>query len=94
MKCTDELKACAVEFVIHAQADPDTANGAITRIAGELSLNKATLRASLPIGFVLALLDSGMNFDWAAGISAGPSNTMNLLHATGHIAWIDDHQSA
>ncbi|WP_260848285.1 IS3 family transposase [Brevibacterium aurantiacum] len=44
MKYTDELKARAVELVIHAQADPDTANGAITRVAGELGLSKEILR--------------------------------------------------
>ena len=44
VKYTDELKARAVELVIHAQADPDTANGAITRVAKELGLSKETLR--------------------------------------------------
>src|SRR5699024_1832701 len=44
VKYTDELKARAVELVIHAQADPDTANGAITRVANELGLSKETLR--------------------------------------------------
>ncbi|MGO0605962.1 transposase [Brevibacterium linens] len=44
MKYTDELKARAVELVIHAQADPDTANGAITRVANELGLIKEALR--------------------------------------------------
>ncbi|MGC2942512.1 MULTISPECIES: transposase [unclassified Brevibacterium] len=44
MEYTDELKAGAVELVIHAQADLDTANGAITRVAGELGVSKETLR--------------------------------------------------
>ena len=44
VKYTDELEARAVELVIHAQADPDTANGAITRVANELGLSKETLR--------------------------------------------------
>ncbi|WP_186372676.1 transposase, partial [Brevibacterium casei] len=43
MKYTDELRARAVELVIHAQADPDTANGAITRVAKELGLSKEPL---------------------------------------------------
>ena len=43
-KYTDELKARAVPLVIHAQADPDTANGAITRVANELGLSRETLR--------------------------------------------------
>ena len=44
VKYTDELKARAVELVMHAQADPDSANGAITRVANELGLSKETLR--------------------------------------------------
>nr|WP_276584441.1 transposase [Brevibacterium permense] len=44
VRYTDELKARAVELVIRAQADPETANGAITRVAGELGLSKETLR--------------------------------------------------
>lgn len=44
VKYSDELKARAVELVIHAQADPDTVKGAITRVAGELGLSKETLR--------------------------------------------------
>ncbi|GAA3840359.1 transposase [Brevibacterium casei] len=44
VKHTYELKARAVELVFHAQADPDTANGAITRVAKELGLGKETLR--------------------------------------------------
>ena len=47
VKYTDELKARAVELVIHAQADPDTANGAIIRVANELGLSKETLRVWL-----------------------------------------------
>ncbi|MDR7329891.1 transposase [Corynebacterium guangdongense] len=43
-KYTLELKQRAVELVLHAQANPDTARGAITRIAGELGLSKETLR--------------------------------------------------
>ena len=43
-KYTPELKQRAVELVLHAQANPDTARGAITRIAGELGLSKETLR--------------------------------------------------
>ena len=44
VKYTDELKTRAVELVLHAQADPDSANGAITRVANELGLSKETLR--------------------------------------------------
>ena len=44
VKYTDELKARAVELVVHAQADPEAANGAITRVANELGLSKETLR--------------------------------------------------
>ncbi|MDY5785715.1 transposase, partial [Corynebacterium sp.] len=44
VKYTDELKQRAVEFVIHAQADPDTAHGAVTRIAIELGVSKEALR--------------------------------------------------
>lgn len=44
MKYTPELKQRAVEIVLHAQTNPDTARGAITRIAGELGLSKETLR--------------------------------------------------
>ena len=49
VKYTDELKTRAVELVIHAQADPDTANGAITRVANELGLSKETLRVCVSI---------------------------------------------
>ena len=34
---TDELKTRAVNLVIHAQADPNTANGAVRRVAKELA---------------------------------------------------------
>ena len=44
VKYSDEIKARAIELVLHAQADPATANGAITRIASELGLSKETLR--------------------------------------------------
>ncbi|AZL14642.1 hypothetical protein CXR25_00855 [Brevibacterium aurantiacum] len=44
VKYTDELKARAVELVIHAQADPNTANGAIARVAKELGVSKEALR--------------------------------------------------
>ena len=44
VKYTDELKQRAVELVIHAQADPDTAHGAVTRIANELGVSKESLR--------------------------------------------------
>ena len=44
VKYTDELKARAVELVIHAQADPSTANGAIARVAKELGVSKEALR--------------------------------------------------
>lgn len=43
-KYSDELKARAVELVLHAQADPATASGAVRRIAEELGLNSETLR--------------------------------------------------
>ena len=44
VKYTPELKQRAIELVLHAQADPDTARGAVTRIAGELGVCKETLR--------------------------------------------------
>ncbi|WP_087009493.1 hypothetical protein [Gulosibacter sp. 10] len=44
MQYTDELKARPVELVIHAQADPSTANGAISRVANELGVSKEALR--------------------------------------------------
>lgn len=44
IKYTDELKQRAVELVIHAQANPDTARGAVTRIASELGVSKEALR--------------------------------------------------
>ncbi|UYQ78206.1 transposase [Glutamicibacter sp. JL.03c] len=44
IKCTDELKTRAVDLVIHALADPSTANGAISRVAKELGLSSETLR--------------------------------------------------
>lgn len=45
VKYSDELKGRAVELVLHAQADPDTAHGAISRVAQDLGLSKETLRA-------------------------------------------------
>lgn len=44
VKYTDELKARAVDLVLHALSDPDTARGAVSRVAGELGVNKETLR--------------------------------------------------
>ena len=44
VKYTDERKSRAVELVIHAQADPNTANGAIARAAKELGVSKEALR--------------------------------------------------
>lgn len=44
VKYSDEVKARAVELVLHAQSDPDTARGTVARIARQLSLNKETLR--------------------------------------------------
>ena len=44
IKYTDELKQRAVELVIHAQANPDTAYGAIMRVADELGVSKEALR--------------------------------------------------
>lgn len=46
-KYTPELKTRAIELVLHAQADPDTARGAVARIADELNLNRETLRVWL-----------------------------------------------
>ena len=43
-KYTDELKARAIELVLLAQADPDTARGAATRVAAQLGINRETLR--------------------------------------------------
>ncbi|AGP29729.1 transposase [Corynebacterium terpenotabidum] len=43
-KYTPELKTRAIELVLHAQADPDTARGAVSRIADELNLSRETLR--------------------------------------------------
>ena len=42
-KFSPELKARAVELVLHAQADPAT--GATRRVADELGLNSETLRS-------------------------------------------------
>ncbi|MHA5284039.1 transposase [Corynebacterium urinipleomorphum] len=44
VRYTPELKQRAVELVLHAQADPATAHGAVTRIANELGLSKESLR--------------------------------------------------
>ena len=44
VKYSDEVKARAVELVLHAQSDPDTSHGAVARIAKQLDLNKETLR--------------------------------------------------
>jgi len=44
IKYTDELKTRAIELVLHAQSNPDTSNGAITRVAKELGLSSETLR--------------------------------------------------
>lgn len=44
IKYTDELKTRAVDLVIHSQADPSTANGAIRRVAKESGLSSETLR--------------------------------------------------
>lgn len=44
VKYTDEVKSRAVELVLHAQSDPTTAHGAVTRVAKQLGLNKETLR--------------------------------------------------
>lgn len=44
VKYTPELKQRAIELVLHAQSDPVTARGAVTRIADELGVSKETLR--------------------------------------------------
>jgi len=44
IKYTDELKTRAIELVLHARSNPDTSNGAITRVAKELGLSSETLR--------------------------------------------------
>lgn len=44
VKYPPELKQRAIELVLHAQADPVTARGAVTRIAAELGVSKETLR--------------------------------------------------
>ena len=44
VKYTPELKQRAIELVLHAQSDPVTARGAVTRIAAELGVSKETLR--------------------------------------------------
>ncbi|MGP5082980.1 transposase, partial [Corynebacterium variabile] len=43
-KYTPELKTRATELVLFAQADPDTARGAVPRIADELNISRETLR--------------------------------------------------
>lgn len=43
-KYTPELKARAIELVLHAQGDPDTARGAVSRVADELNISRETLR--------------------------------------------------
>ncbi|MDR7330637.1 hypothetical protein [Corynebacterium guangdongense] len=50
VKYTDELKQRAVELVTHAQADPDTARGAVTRIAAELGVSAAGVGSVLEPG--------------------------------------------
>lgn len=40
IKYTPELKQRAIELVLHAQADPVTARGAVTRIAAELGASQ------------------------------------------------------
>lgn len=40
----DEMRSRAVEFVLHAQADPATSPGAVRRVASELGMSKETLR--------------------------------------------------
>lgn len=44
IKYTDELEQRAVELVLHAQANPDTAHGAVRRVADELGVSKEALR--------------------------------------------------
>ncbi|WJY62180.1 Transposase [Corynebacterium atrinae] len=44
-KYPDELKARAIELVIHAQSDSVTARGAAGRVAEQLGLNRETLRS-------------------------------------------------
>lgn len=44
IKYTDELKTRAIDLVLHAQSNPETSNGAITRVAKELGLSSETLR--------------------------------------------------
>lgn len=44
IKFTDELKTRAIDLVLHAQLNPETSNGAITRVAKELGLSSETLR--------------------------------------------------
>ncbi|WP_155860854.1 hypothetical protein [Corynebacterium timonense] len=39
-KYTPELRQRAIELVLHAQADPDTSRGAISRIAVELGISQ------------------------------------------------------
>ncbi|SDS10211.1 transposase [Corynebacterium timonense] len=53
-KYTPELRQRAIELVLHAQADPATSRGAISRIAVELGMSKETLR-----GWVRAHKQSG-----------------------------------
>lgn len=43
-KYTPEVKTRAIELVLHAQADPDTARGAMGRVANELNVSRETLR--------------------------------------------------
>lgn len=43
VKCADELNACVVDLIIHDQALPKTADGAIARAVNELGLNEVNL---------------------------------------------------
>lgn len=43
-KYTDGVKKGAVELVLHAQSNPDTSYGAITRIAAQFDVKADTLR--------------------------------------------------
>src|SRR5699024_10570312 len=58
--------------------EPTTAN--TTRIKDTaLNFEGGGMRASLTSGMVVTLLDAGLDFDWVAGIGAGPSNAVDYL---------------
>lgn len=66
LKYTPELKQRAVELVLHAQADPATAHGAVTLIAAELGVSKESLRVWVRAHKQSGVASPGESLDLAA----------------------------